>query len=94
MTTIKDNPPISLEKCNLKPKYKVIAVHRFDNEKVRYDPGNKKNYRIYTVKNVSTVVELYQVSFPFSLCGLPILNGKSIYDPEYMFWEDYKIAGV
>lgn len=88
--SIAHNPPLPI-KSNLKPRDKVIAVKGMDFNKVRVDPGNKNNYRIYTVRAVDTVIYLYQVGIPFSLEGKPILNNRSIRDPEYMFWEDYVI---
>lgn len=86
---IATNPPLPI-KSNLKPKDKVIAV-REDFSNVRVDPGNPKNYRIYTVRAVDMMIHLYQVTLPFTLDGRPILNNRSIKDPEYMFWEDYII---
>lgn len=86
---IKANPPLPI-KSNLKPRDKVIAV-RGDFCNVRVDPGNPDNYRIYTVRAVDTVIYLYQVTLPFTLEGKPVLNNRSIKDPEYMFWKDYII---
>ena len=101
---VKDNPPVQL-KSSIRTKDKVVVIksdlflnNRFDyknKDNYRFDCGDEKAYRIYTVQEVTNIlVKLYQVDVTFSRVGIPLLSNTSIANPSYRFWKDYMLCSL